>query len=172
MSLVCRRAEARDFPALEQMLELYQYELSDIWLQDTDALGRYGYDLSRHKQAERFFAYVACEGEQYVGFALVAPAAVTLAEGSWMEQFFVLKRFRRSGVGLRLAEHVIVSHPGNWEIGQMHANLPAQGFWRRVVQKLTDGKYVELQVKEGWWQGVVQQFRVQAAALKSSPSTD
>ena len=31
MSLQFRQALARDFPALQQMLELYQYELSDIW---------------------------------------------------------------------------------------------------------------------------------------------
>ncbi|WP_164886959.1 hypothetical protein, partial [Piscinibacter defluvii] len=100
MPLTCRKAEAPDFSALQQMLELYQYELSDIWHQEPDAQARYGYDLSRYQQASRFFAHVALQGSQYVGFALVAPACVTLAEGSWMEQFFILKRHRRGGAGL------------------------------------------------------------------------
>lgn len=30
MALEFRKAQPHDFPALEQMLELYQYELSDI----------------------------------------------------------------------------------------------------------------------------------------------
>ena len=106
------QADAEDFPALEQLLELYQYELSDIWQQVLDSQGRYGYDLSRHKRAERFHAHVALDGSQYGGFALVAPAVVTRTEGSWMEQFFVLKRHRRSGGGLALARHVFFSHPG------------------------------------------------------------
>jgi hypothetical protein len=38
------------------------------------------------------------------------------------------------------------------------ANRAAQAFWRRVVAELTDGKDVEVEVTEGWWQGVVQQF--------------
>jgi predicted acetyltransferase len=56
------------------------------------------------------------------------------------------------------------SHPGAWEVGQMPANHSAQAFWRNVVAKLTAGAYIEVQVTEGWWQGVVQQFNVAAEA--------
>lgn len=160
MSLWCRQAEADDFPALQQLLELYQYDLSDIWHQEHDAQARYGYDLSHHMRAERYFAHVALEGTQYAGLALVAPAAVTRTEGWWMEQFFVLKQHRRSGVGLQLARHVFHSHPGLWEVGQMQANAAAQAFWRRVIGTVTGGHYTEVHVADGWWQGVVQQFRV------------
>jgi predicted acetyltransferase len=162
MPLVCRQARAEDVPALEQLLELYQYELSDIWHQDMDAQARYGYDLSRHRQAERFFAHVALEGTQYVGFALVAPAAVTRTEGWWMEQFFVLKRHRRSRVGLQLAEHAFLSHPGPWEVGQMPANATARVFWRSVIGTVTGEQFTEVEVAEGWWQGFVQQFHIGA----------
>jgi predicted acetyltransferase len=158
MPLLCRQAQAEDFLALAQLLELYQYELSDIWHQDLDAQARYGYDLSRHKHAERFFAHVALDGTQYLGFALVAPAAVTRTEGCWMEQFFVLKRHRRSGVGLQLARHVFVSHPGLWEVGQMPASAAARVFWRSVIGTATGGQFTEVEVTEGWWQGFVQQF--------------
>ena len=37
MPLELRKARPEDFPALQQMLELYQYDLSDIYIQDTDA---------------------------------------------------------------------------------------------------------------------------------------
>lgn len=163
MPLTCRQARAQDFFAVAQLLELYQYELSDIWHQDLDARARYGYDLSRHKRAEHWFAHVALEGSQYAGFALVSPAALTRTEGSWMEQFFVLKRYRRRGVGLELAKHVFASHPGPWEVGQMRDNLAAQVFWRHVVATVTGGQFNEREVTEGGWQGVVQQFRVGAA---------
>jgi predicted acetyltransferase len=160
MVLELRKSKPQDLPALQQMLELYQYELSDIWLQDADSQARYGYSLDRHMQAERFFAYVALQDQQYAGFALVAPAAVTRSVGYWMEQFFVLKRFRRSGTGRALAELVIRSHPGLWEIGQMPSNLAAQVFWREVIDQVTVGRFTEVQVTTGWWQGVVQQFEV------------
>ncbi|MBI5720368.1 MAG: hypothetical protein HZC37_22050 [Burkholderiales bacterium] len=53
MTPECRKAQLEDFPALEQMLELYQYELSDIWPQPLSAQGRYGYDLAPHKESAR-----------------------------------------------------------------------------------------------------------------------
>ena len=164
MSIECRTARPADFPAIEQMLELYQYELSDIWDQDLDATGRYGYDLSRHREGQRFHAHVALENGRYLGFALVAPAAVTRTEGSWMEQFFILKKHRGSGAGAALAHHVFHSHPGPWEVGQMPANLPAQAFWRKVIGRVTGGNFVEVRVTQGWWRGVVQQFSVPATA--------
>ena len=164
MTLHFRKAKPEDFPALQQMLELYQYDISDIYLQDTDSEAKYGYNLERHKQGERFHAHVALEGSQYIGFALVAPAIVTRKEGSWMEQFFILKRYRRCGAGRALALHVFQCHQGPWEVGQMQANHAAQAFWRQVIGAATTGSFVELRVTEGWWQGVVQQFHARTAA--------
>jgi predicted acetyltransferase len=164
----CRSAQSEDFPAIEQMLELYQYELSDIWDQDLDEHGRFGYELGRHRDGTRFFAHVLTVDGRYAGFALVAPAVVTRSEGFWMEQFFILKKYRRGGLGSALARHVFDSHPGPWELGQMPLNVPAQAFWRKVIGALTGGRFTEVEVTEGWWQGVVQRFEwpgPQAASL-------
>ena len=163
MTVQFRKAQPQDFPAVQQLLELYQYELSDIWPQDADAEAKYGYDLDRHRQDERFHAHVAVEGLQYIGFALVAPAYFAKKEGRWMEQFFVLKRHRRTGTGRALALYTLQSYPGLWEVGQMPANTAAQAFWRQVIGAQTRGDFVELQITEGNWQGVVQRFHVPAA---------
>ena len=160
MQFTFHQARADDFPALEQLLELYQYDLSDIWPQDLDEHGRYGFDLTRHRRAEGSRAYIARLGSQYVGFALTAPAIVTRTVGTWMEQFFILKRYRRSGAGRALARHVFSCHPGLWELGQIAGNTGASAFWRQVIGEVTGGQFTELQVTEGWWLGIVQQFEV------------
>lgn len=80
------------------------------------------------------------------------------------EQFFVLKRHRRTGVGRALARHVFSAHPGRWEVGEMFDNLSAQAFWRRVISEVARGEVTELRLTEGWWQGFVQQFETGAAA--------
>ena len=139
----CRAAKTEDFAALKRMLELYQYEMSDIYDQDLDAHGEYGYDLTRHTAGERYFAHVVLVNERYAGFALVAPAVVTQTDGCWMEQFFILKKYRRGNLGTVLARHVFQSHPGPWEVGQMLRNLPAQAFWRAAISSLTAGRYTE-----------------------------
>ena len=81
-----------------------------------------------------------------------------------MEQFFILKKHRHADLGTNLARHVFQSHPGPWEVGQMPGNLPAQAFWRKVITSLTGGRFTEVQVTEGWWQGVVQRFSYETAA--------
>ncbi len=160
----CRAAKPEDFPAVSRMLELYQYELSDIWDQELDASGQYGYDLARHMAGNQSFAHVILSGQRFAGFALVAPAVVTQTEGFWMEQFFILKKYRHVGLGTELAHHVFQSHPGPWEVGQMPRNLSAQAFWRKIIAALTGGNFTEVQVTEGWWHGVVQRFHYETAA--------
>ena len=159
-----RTANAEDFVPLKRMLELYQYEISDMFDQDLDTLGEYGYDLTRHIEGKRFFAHVVLVDGRYAGFALVAPAIVTQTDGYWMEQFFILKKYRRSNLGAELARSVFQSHPGPWEVGQMPTNFPAQAFWRKVIASITAGRYTEVQVTEGWWRGIVQRFIYDTAA--------
>jgi len=159
-----RLARTEDFAAVSRMLELYQYELSDIWGQELDTRGEYGYDLTRHAEGKRFFAHVVLVNQHFAGFALVAPAIVTQKDGFWMEQFFILKKYRRADLGTALARHVFQSHPGPWEVGEMPRNLPAQAFWRKVIASPTGGRFTEVQVTEGWWQGVVQRFSYETAA--------
>lgn len=160
MPLLLRRALPEDYPALEQLLELYQYDLSDIWHQEMDDKGRYGFDLARHRRGAGSRAYIARQGSQYIGFALTAPAIVTRQDGTWMEQFFIHKQYRRSGAGRQLALFVFQDNPGPWEVGQIPGNDTAYAFWRRVISEVTDGAFSELQVTEGWWRGVVQQFHI------------
>lgn len=164
MSTLCRLAQPEDFAALGRMLELYQYELSDIWDQELDSQGEFGYDTSKHRQAQRFFAHVLLVDQHYAGFALIAPAMVTRQEGHWMEQFFVLKKYRKAGNGMALARHVFQCHPGAWEVGQMPGNAAARQFWRRVAATVTRGDFAEVEVTQGGWQGTVQRFTVEPPA--------
>lgn len=164
MTTQCRLAQPEDFAALGRMLELYQYELSDIWDQELDAQGEFGYDTSKHRLAQRFFAHVLLVDQHYAGFALIAPAMVTRQEGHWMEQFFVLKKYRKAGKGMALARHVFQCHPGAWEVGQMPGNAAARQFWRRVAATVTRGNFAEVEVTQGGWQGTVQRFTVEPSA--------
>ena len=158
-----RQATASDRLPIYRMLELYQHDLSDIWDQDLDCHGEYGYALDRYWDAEACCPFVATVGGRYAGFALVDSSVRIGTEGHWMDQFFVLKKYRRKGAGRLLAKAVFAALPGRWEVGQMPGNPHAQGFWRQVIGEYTGGRFKEHEVLGGWWQGVVQVFE--------SPST-
>ncbi len=154
-----RPALPDDRPALQQLLELYQYELSDIWDQPLDARGRYGYTLDRYfTPGSDSHAFVALAGGQHAGFALADGAVKLAPAGHWMDQFFVLRKHRQQGLGHALAQAVFRALPGHWEVGQMPANVAAQAFWRRCIGQYSGGRYTEHRVDAGAWQGVVQAF--------------
>jgi predicted acetyltransferase len=151
-------ATASDRLPIFRMLELYQHDLSDIWPQELDIHGEYGYALDRYWQETNCYAFVARLNGHFAGFALVDAAVKVGSSGRWMDQFFVLKKYRRAGIGKAVAMRVFDSLPGYWEVGQMPDNVAAQAFWRRVVSEYTDGNYQEHVLSSGSWQGVVQSF--------------
>ena len=153
-----RLAPLGDRLPIQRMLELYQHDLSDIWDQDLDAHGEYGYALDRYWDTEGFHPFVATVDGKYAGFALANQEVRVGTQGCWMDQFFVLRKYRHQGVGQLLAHSVFTALPGRWEVGQMPENLPAQAFWRKVIGKYTGGRFKEHDVRAGHWQGVVQVF--------------
>jgi predicted acetyltransferase len=157
-SLAIYPAQDADRRALGQMLELYQYELSDIWDQDLDRDGLYGYDVDRFWQDPNCTAYIATIGGNYAGFALVDDQVKVGGGRWWMDQFGVLKKYQRQGVGRALANYVFLDKIGKWEVGQMPDNDRSQAFWRQTIGDFTNGNYTECQITEGWWQGFVQCF--------------
>ena len=157
-NLEVRQATPADRLALFRMLELYQHDLSDLWDQELDAHGEYGYSLDRYWQDQNCFPFVALLNGHYAGFSLVDGQTKVASAGRWMDQFFVLKKHRRAGIGRAIAFKVFEALPGYWEVGQMSNNLPAQSFWRKVIAQHTRSTYTEHTLTSGWWQGVVQCF--------------
>jgi predicted acetyltransferase len=157
-ALSVRRAAPAERPLLQRMLELYQHDLSDLWDQDLDEAGEFGYELDRYWADPSCHPYVFRVGGRPAGFALVDARARLPGGAFWMDQFFVLRKYRRLGVATRAATALFDHHRGAWQVGQMPGNRPAQAFWRRVIAEVTAGRYVEHTLVDGAWQGVVQCF--------------
>ena len=153
-----RTAQWQDRPVLSRLLELYQYDLSEVWPQTLNAHGEYGFAVDRYLRNPRLHAVLFLVDGDYAGFGLVDPD-VSLAENEyWMGQFFVMKRYRRMGVGRLGARHLFDKFRGKWEVGQMPLNLPARDFWRRVIGDYTGGNFVEHELHDERWDGFLQCF--------------
>jgi predicted acetyltransferase len=155
---VVRQASPEDRLPLYRMLELYQHDLSDIWAQELDRHGEYGYALDRFWREKNCHPFVITVDGNYAGFALVDTAVKVGSGGYWMDQFFILKKYRRHGIGRRLARQVFDALPGKWEVGQMLDNLGAQAFWRSMIGGYTQNNYAESTLLGNRWDGVVQSF--------------
>jgi predicted acetyltransferase len=60
-----------------------------------------------------------------------------------MSEFFVMKKYRRKGLGKAAAEQIFHLHRGQWEVFQKESNKPAQAFWRKIIDEYTRGQFTD-----------------------------
>jgi predicted acetyltransferase len=58
-------------------------------------------------------------------------------------EFFVIRKYRRLGVGRRAAFLLWKGLPGKWIVRVSEGNRAAVSFWKGVVAEFTSGKVVE-----------------------------
>jgi predicted acetyltransferase len=72
------------------------------------------------------------------GFVLACvPPYVTPGREYRVNEFFVLRSYRRRRVGKAGAWALFNWLPGKWEVGWLEGNEPAAAFWRRAVAEYT-----------------------------------
>lgn len=123
--------------ALRSLFEHYLHDMSewfDVASYDTSSIWAKGYD-----------AYLAKAGDSIAGFALIGSAAEWLGDASAhdIHEFFVLRKFRRTGLGRQMATHLWNEYPGEWLVRVLEANAPAVAFWRTAISNHSHASYKE-----------------------------
>ena len=133
-------------PLLSNLLELYLHDLSEIFPVEVGPDGRFGYGLSLYwSQPERRFAFLIRVGTRAAGFALVTRGSPATDDPEDLDvaEFFVLRGYRRSGVGRRAAFLLWDRLPGSWVVRVSEANRAGLSFWQSTVREYTKGGFVE-----------------------------
>jgi len=118
-----------DSAVMRRLVELYRYDFSEYDGADVDPHGEFGYRYLDHywTDADRRALLFRSAG-RWSGFALVR-----IGEPNDMAEFFVLRKYRRSGVGGKAAQEVLRQVPGPWTVRQQLTNPGATAFWRAVI---------------------------------------
>jgi len=145
---------------LGNLFELYVYDFSEYTSADVHDSGSYEVIERDYWNDEFPHRYLAKVDGKIAGFALVRRGSSLDddASASYVEEFFVLRKYRRRGVGGTLARHVFGQFPGRWQVAILRNNLPAQAFWRETVGALTGGRYDERDWDDEKWRGPVLYF--------------
>lgn len=77
--------------------------------------------------------------DQVAGFVLVHRYDLLQKNRHVISEFFLLRKYRWSGVGAEAARLIFSAYPGPWEVSEIPDNFPSQTFWRRVIHELTQG---------------------------------
>ena len=163
MNVEITPASAADRQRLAALFELYVYDFSELLGLDVADDGRFhAPQLDAALADPRCHPFLFRADGKLAGFALVTERSRLSGDESVrdMAQFFVLRRWRRRGVGEAAARQLFERFGGTWEVREEAANAAAAAFWRRAIDRYTGGRFEELQLDDGRWHGPVQRFTV------------
>lgn len=139
-------AEKKDKPVLRQLLEFYCYDFSEYLGTDVNEHGNFDYKYldAYWLEAGRVPYFIVVNGK-YAGFILLNKAFKMLTDpkGYAVAEFFVMRGYRRKGIGEFAAKEIFNLYPGAWEVSQVMINPVAVSFWNRVVDAYTNGDFTK-----------------------------
>lgn len=127
----------RDHAAtVANLFELYAYDFSEFHDVELGDDGRFGYEnLPLYWSEPNRHALLFRVRQKLAGFALVKRGSeITGDECVWdMAEFFVVRRYRRHGLGTAAACQIWTRFNGRWEVRVMENNHVAYDFWARAI---------------------------------------
>ena len=128
-------------PIIENLLQLYLYDMAAQSGFPLNAQGRYEYDF-----LDRFWEhpYLIQKDGEIAGFCMViSHCPIRERSPCWfMAEFCILRPYQRSGTGRSALLAVFERHPGAWEISWGKDNEPAGSFWQSVTPKMNERRLV------------------------------
>jgi predicted acetyltransferase len=141
---------------LRQLMELYAYDFSEFDGEDVNEHGFFGYTYFDYYWTEdnRHPFFIKVDGK-YAGFVLISDYAYVVKTGAIksVTEFFIMRKYRRKGIGKSVAMQIFDRFPGIWEVLQHGENEPSMRFWEKVIQSYTNGHYRREKAETEWWEG-------------------
>jgi predicted acetyltransferase len=125
-------AELAQQPILANLLQLYAHDFSDFHDIGLGEDGRYSYtQLPLYwTDPDRYPFLIRVDGN-LAGFVLVSRCGDSFD----MTEFFVIRAYRRQGIGILAAHKIWTRFPGNWEVRVMEQNQAGLRFWERAIAR-------------------------------------
>ena len=129
-----RAALTSDIACIENMMQFYNYDLSESLSVNFAETGLY--DLRPKAQywlkpqVSPFLIHV--DGE-LAGFAVVDDEVIEPESRYNMGYFFIARRYRKRGVGKQVANKLFAQFAGAWEVYFYTNNPAASRFWNTVI---------------------------------------
>jgi predicted acetyltransferase len=146
-------ATADQEPILANLLELYAYDFSEFVDVDLKADGKFSCfpGLSAYWCEPDRYPFLTRVDGNLAGLVLLKRGSeFSGREAVWdMDEFFVVRRYRRRGIGTQMAHEVWRRFPGAWEIRVMEENAKACEFWDRAISQFTGEAVRPVKVEKG-----------------------
>ena len=146
MNFILLKASEEHKIVMQNLMQYYIYDFSEYIkydVEDNGLFASYSNLMDYWEEDNKKFPYVIKMNDKYVGFVLVKLINSIDRNYFSIAEFFILKKYRREGIGKAIAIEVFDLHKGQWEVYQKNSNEPAQIFWNKVISKYTKGQFKE-----------------------------
>ena len=147
---------------ITNLIQLYKYDFSEFAeigspYGEVGPDGRFAYEGLESYWREDGRVPLVVQGDgRLAGLILVNRwSALNRELDHSVGEFFVLRKYRRIGVGSRAARALFERWPGRWEVGVAWYNKPALSFWRKAIRASVDAPVEECTGDGDRWRGPV-----------------
>ena len=133
-------ATAEQKPLLANLIELYIHDFSEFLEVELGPDGRFGYpNLAPYWSEPGRHPFLIRVDGKLAGFVLVKKGSEFSGNEAVLDmaEFFILRGYRRQGIGTEVAHQVWRKLPGPWEVRVMQANHSALKFWQHAIAAFT-----------------------------------
>lgn len=130
-------AQAEQLPLIANLYQFYAYESSDWEQEDVETDGRFYIHephLQRYWQESGWSANLILADGLIAGFLLIEQSELPGLDVPEFADLFILKRYRRRGIGRALAQQVI-GNSQPWLLRYYQQDEVAQAFWQRLLSE-------------------------------------
>jgi predicted acetyltransferase len=125
---------------LSNLLQFYIYDFSEFFPVELGAHGRFEYpQLPLYWAETSRRPFLISVNGRWAGFVFVRQLQDSADRGpAWdMAEFFVMRDYRRHGIGTKVAHMVLRRLPGSWQVRVMEANVVGRQFWQKEIESFT-----------------------------------
>ena len=135
-----------DEKTITNLFQYYIYDMSEYTgfspnLEGTYAVADSISKLSDYWTRTEHYPYLILVDGEIAGFSLVRRYPLN-PEYFDVGQFFVLRKFKRMGVGKRAFKLSVSKHPGKWITRVLLDNKGAFDFWKKVISEVSNDCYI------------------------------
>lgn len=160
-------AAPHERPLLENLSQLYLHDFSPLFAAtprlDLTPDGRFILDppLDRWWREPDHTPHILRWHGAPAGFALInRHSAMATPTDHAVAEFFVVRKYRRLGLGAAAAHSLFTRHPGRWEAAVMRANTRAAAFWHHAVHTLPAAHAITIHDRaDADWNGTIFRFQ-------------
>jgi predicted acetyltransferase len=137
---------------LANLFELYAYDFSEFVDLEIGPDGRFrDGDLDIYWTEPARYPLLVYVDSGLAGFALIdglprESADVTVWD---VAEFFILRGYRRAGIGTEVTHQVWRRFPGRWQVRVIVSNEPAYRFWHEAIKSFVGQEIVATRVTQG-----------------------